>query len=423
MSELLDFYKQQAKEGLSTLPWLAELQTKGLREFTRYGFPTRHNEDWKYTVVDTFLQQRFVKQEETVASLMTAPHSDIPVSSQLIIQNGQVFDAELLAKQLPAGVLVLPLAQALEQQTDKIKPYLGQLLHHEHGFQALNTAMIAAGVFIYLPAGVCVEAPIVLSHWQDQTNQAIYSRHLIIAEAGSQATIIEEYRGKEECNYFTNTITEVFAAANAKLVHYKIQRESKLAYHIGHLAVQQAKNSQFDSHSLSLGGKLVRSDMSLYLQEENARCLLNGIYVPTEGQHVDHHTTTHHLVPNCQSEQDYKGILTGRSRAVFNGKVIVAKGAQHTQAKQQNKNLLLSAQAEIDTKPQLEIFADDVVCTHGATVGQLDEDALFYLATRGIDRREASSYLIHAFAADNLRLLPHRMLADWMGTLLNQQLR
>ena len=199
-------------------------------------------------------------------------------------------------------------------------------------------------------------------------------------------------------------------AASAKLTHYKIQRESKAAYHLGHLAVKQSAHSQFASHSLSLGGKLVRSDISMYLQEEHAHCLMNGIYAPSEGQHVDHHTTVNHLVPNCSSEQDYKGILTGRSRAVFNGKVIVAKDAQHTDAKQQNKNLLLSANAEIDTKPQLEIFADDVLCSHGATVGQLDEEALFYLATRGIGRLEASHYLIHAFAQDNLRLIPNREL-------------
>uniref|UniRef100_UPI00260D9DA4 Fe-S cluster assembly protein SufD n=1 Tax=uncultured Legionella sp. TaxID=210934 RepID=UPI00260D9DA4 len=198
--------------------------------------------------------------------------------------------------------------------------------------------------------------------------------------------------------------------------------ESKSAYHLGHIAVKQEESSQFASHSLSLGGKLVRSDLSLYLQEERAHCLMNGIYAPAEGQHVDHHTTVHHLVPECSSEQDYKGILTGHSRAVFNGKVIVAKDAQHTDAKQQNKNLLLSANAEIDTKPQLEIFADDVVCSHGATVGQLDEEALFYLATRGIGRLDASRYLIHAFAQNNLRLIPHRDLADWMGQLLTQQL-
>jgi Fe-S cluster assembly protein SufD len=186
--------------------------------------------------------------------------------------------------------------------------------------------------------------------------------------------------------------------------------------------VQQQANSHFDSQSLSLGGKLVRSDTRITLLGAQANSTLNGIYAPNEGQHIDHHTTVHHAVGHCTSQQDYKGILQGQSRAVFNGKVIVAKDAQKTDAKQHNKNLLLSANAEIDTKPQLEIFADDVLCSHGTTVGQLDEEALFYLATRGIDRQEASSYLIHAFADENLRLIPHKSLAEWMTALLNQQL-
>ncbi|CEK09965.1 Fe-S cluster assembly protein SufD [Legionella hackeliae] len=419
MSEVLDFYQKQAKEGLSSIPWVAELQEKGLRELTYYGFPTRHNEDWKYTVVDALLQQQFLSPQatQTEASII----SDIPGKHQILIQNGQISGINELGKQLPSTVLIQPLFQALAQHEDKIKPYFNQLLKQEHGFHALNTAMLHTGVVIYVPAGLIIEEPIVLSHWQDK-EQAVHSRHLIIVGEGSDVTVVENYHGAEQSSYFTNTITEIWTAKDAKLTHYKIQRESKAAYHIGHIFVQQEENSQFNSHSLSLGGKLVRSDISLYLNKERAQCLMNGIYAPTEGQHIDHHTTVHHLVPNCHSEQDYKGILAGRSRAVFNGKVVVAKNAQHTEAKQQNKNLLLSAQAEIDTKPQLEIFADDVICTHGATVGQLDEDALFYLATRGINKHEASSYLIHAFAADNLRLVPHRELAEWMGTLLTQQL-
>jgi Fe-S cluster assembly protein SufD len=421
MSEALEFYQQKAQEGFSTIPWLAEIQHKGLQELATYGFPNRHNEEWKYTLVDAFLKHRFEqKNKQPPAQMPTDP--GLPQGLLLSIQNGQVFVDKTFTSQLPAGVIVQSLAEALKEHGDKIKSYLGKALQHEHGFQALNTAMLGSGIFIYLPAGVRVEQPLILSHWQDQNNQAIYNRCLIIAEEGSQATIVEEYRGAEDCSYFTNTVTELFAATRAKIVHYKIQREGKSAYHIGHLSVQQASSSQFESHSLSLGGKLVRSDLTLRLEEENAACLLNGIYAPTDGQHIDHHTTVYHLVPNCQSEQDYKGILNGRSRAVFNGKVIVAKDAQHTQAKQQNKNVLLSANSEIDTKPQLEIFADDVICTHGATVGQLDEEALFYLATRGIDRHEASKYLIQAFAANNLRLVPDKPFADWMASLLNEQL-
>lgn len=418
MSEILEFYERQAQSGVSSLSWVAQLQASALSEFKRSGFPTRHDEEWKYTSIDALTKQPFTTNETIQTALN---HSDLPVSLQLHIQNGQVCGIEQLAGQLPLGVLVLPLTEALAQHAELIKPYLGKILKQEHGFHALNTAMIQCGVFIYIPAGVCIQNPLGLTHFQDQLNQAVHLRHLIIAEAGSQATLIEEYRGDDQCTYLTNTVTEVFVGANANITHYKIQRESKSAYHLGHLSVKQAANSQFSSHSLSLGGKLVRSDISMYLEEERANCLMNGIYVPTEGQHVDHHTMVHHLVPNCSSDQDYKGILTGRSRAVFNGKVIVAKDAQHTDAKQQNKNLLLSANAEIDTKPQLEIFADDVLCSHGATVGQLDEEALFYLATRGIGRIEASHYLIQAFANNNLRLIPQPELADWMSNLITQQ--
>lgn len=420
MNEILDFYQQQAQAGLSNVPWLAQLQTKALSELNRQGFPTRHNEEWKYTSVDAMLKQPFATQN-TGHNSPVVVDTDLPVKNQITINNGIIYGIERLASQLPAGVLVLTLADALAKHSELIKPYLGSILKQEHGFHSLNTAMIQCGVLIYIPAGVCIEEPIAIAHFQDQMNQAVYYRHLIIAEAKSQATVIEEYRGKEECAYLTNTVTEVYTAAGANLTHYKVQRESKAAYHLGHVSVQQGSHSEFASHSLSLGGKLVRSDLSFYLQEEYAHCLMNGIYAPAEGQHIDHHTTVHHLVPNCRSDQDYKGILTGRSRAVFNGKVIVAKDAQHTDAKQQNKNILLSPNAEINTKPQLEIFADDVVCSHGATVGQLDEEALFYLATRGIGRVEASHYLIHAFTIDNLRLIPHGALAEWMGNLVTQQ--
>lgn len=421
MNEILEFYQEQAKKGLSDLSWLAQLQGKASTDLKRRGFPTRHDEEWKYTNVDALLKQNFVPYN-SVAHPVVLKTTDLPVKNQILIQNGLIFGEKELANKLPDGVLILPLATALVNHSELIKSYLGTILQQEHGFHFLNTAMIECGLFIYIPKGVCIEEPIAITHIQDQTNQAVHLRHLIIAEAQSQATVVEEYCGEAECSYFTNAVTEVYVGAHAQLTHYKIQRESKAAFHLSHLAVKQSAHSQFASHSLSLGGKLVRSDISMYLQEEFAHGLMNGIYAPAEGQHVDHHTTVNHLVPNCSSDQDYKGILAGRSRAVFNGKVIVAKDAQHTDAKQQNKNLLLAANAEIDTKPQLEIFADDVVCSHGATVGQLDEEALFYLATRGIGRLEASHYLIHAFAQDNLRLIPHRKLAEWMGNLLTLQL-
>lgn len=422
MNEMLTFYQQQAQKRVSSLPWLAQLQSNALAELQRGGFPTRHDEEWKYTSVDALCKQSFVLQGGVPA--VTAPKHEevVPATHYLSITNGIIQGANELMAQLPKGVLVLPLAQALKEHEELVKPHLGRILQQEHGFHALNTALIESGVFLFIPKEVRIEQPIAFIHQQNQSQQAVYLRHLIVAEAGSEASIIEDYSSTAECSSLCNTVTEVFVAAHARLTHYKIQRESKAAFHLGHIAVAQAAHSHFASHSLSLGGVLVRSDLTLSLQEEHASCLMNGIYAPTAGQHVDHHTRVHHLVPHCSSAQDYKGILQGRSRAVFNGKVIVAKQAQHSDAQQQNKNLLLSAQAEVDTKPQLEIFADDVRCSHGATVGQLDEDALFYLASRGIARLEASHYLIHAFAKDNLRLIPHRELADWMGDLLIQHL-
>lgn len=421
MNEILDFYQQQASASLSSISWLAKLQSQALADLQQRGFPNRHDEEWKYTNVDALLKNSFRPYDkELTASASQA--SDLPLSQQLLIQNGIISGIEQLTKVLPKGVLVMPLADALIHHEDLLKPYLGSVLKQEHAFHFLNTAMMHCGVLIYIPKGIRIEEPIALIHRQDQEQQSVHLRHLIIVESGSEATVVEDYQGLENACYLTNTVTEVFLAANAHLKHCKIQRESKAAYHMGHVSVKQNAQSEFANHSLSLGSKCVRSDLSVYLQEEKGHCLMNGIYAPAEGQHVDHHTTVHHLVPNCTSDQDYKGILTGRSRAVFNGKVFVAKDAQHTDAKQQNKNLLLSANAEVDTKPQLEIYADDVLCSHGATVGQLDEEALFYLATRGIGPVEASHYLIQAFANDNLRLIPHQKLSDFMGHLLTQQL-
>ncbi len=425
MSEITDFYQQQVHqhETSEALSWVSALQNDALLDFKRAGFPTRSDEEWKYTSVDAFLKQRFVNASnaEKAHDINHEIMPPIPCF-QIKLINGVITGIEAFESSLPTGVVVLPLAQALVLHAEKIKPKLGHILRHQHGFQALNTAMLQCGLFIYLPADVHLSEPLWVSHWQDEPQQATYIRHLIIAEAGSSASIIEDYQGDALTAYLTNTMTEAYTAADAKVTHYKILRESQSAYHIGHLTVDQALKSQFDSHLFSFGGQLVRSDTTFNLQEPQARCVMNGVYAPAQGQHMDHHTVVNHNVPDCISSQDYKGILSGQSRAVFNGKVVVAKDAQHTEAKQQNKNLLLSKNAEIDTKPQLEIFANDVICTHGATVGQLDEEALFYLATRGIEHTEATQYLIQAFAAENLRAVPNAKLAAWLSGLLNEQI-
>ena len=295
-------------------------------------------------------------------------------------------------------------------------------MQHGHGFHAFNTALFQTGWFVYIPEGVHVDEPIDLSAMLACVGETRCLRNLVIAEPHSSMTLIEDYESALDAAYFTNAMTEVVLKDHATVRHAKLLREGPEAFHVSELAVQQAASSRFESHSVSLSGKWTRSDTEVYFCEPEASCLMNGLYALDDGQHVDHHTTVHHDVPHCTSEQDYKGLLRGRSRAVFNGKVCVAEGAQKTESKQYNKNVLLSSQAEVDTKPELQIFADDVVCAHGATVGQLDEDALFYLATRGIDATRAHQYLIQAFFAENLKKMADVGLSGRMNQSLNAYL-
>ena len=376
--------------------WFVDLKAEAASDFQQLGFPTRSDEDWKYSATDVF---------STQALPVAQTSSFVPDTTHAY----------------PKGVVVLPLLEALAKHADKIKPYLGQIMQQTHGFHAFNTAEFQDGMFIYVPKGVQVDEPIYLLYTQKESGVTRALRHLVIAETESSLTLVEDY-GSDLGNavYYTSVITEINLAAKARVTHCKIQREGAQAFHVGELAVQQAADSRFESHSVSLGGQWTRSDTVIDFRESGASCLMNGMYTPTDGQHVDHHTIVKHRVPNCISEQDYKGILNGRSRAVFNGKVCVSHGAQKTEAKQYNKNILLSSKAEVDTKPQLEIYADDVVCAHGATVGQLDEEALFYLATRGIEDELAKHYLIQAFLTENIRNIAPVSLKERVASLLVQ---
>lgn len=422
MSELLDFYRQQAEENLSDIPWVAELQVKSWHELSSRGFPTRSNEDWKYTRVEELLQQRFPfslpKAEDSIdIERIFSSHSNCPIPSKTTLYNGQL----LQKNALPPGVILLPISESLSSHEDLVKPFFDKLLAHEQGFHSLNTTLFNAGIFLYIPPNVRVEDPIAISHYQD-IEQSLQVRHLIILGNNSEATIVEDYYGENNCAYFTNAISEIYVGKQAKFAHYKVQRESKKSFHIGHVSVSQAEGSEFENHAINLGGKLVRNDVTINLQEENSHCLLNGIYIPGQAQHIDQQTKINHHVPRCSSKQDYKGILGNKARAIFNGKIVVDKHAQQTEALQSNKNILLSPDAEVDTKPQLEIFADDITCSHGATVGQLEEEALFYLRARGIEPDEANRYLIHAFVTMNLNLISPPILANWINGLIDQQL-
>jgi Fe-S cluster assembly protein SufD len=321
----------------------------------------------------------------------------------LVVENGRLRPELSRLGALPRGVVVAGLAEARARHPELVEPWLGKLARFdEQPFVALNTAQHADGAFVWIPKGVRVEQPIhlLLVGRPEERAIAFFPRNLIVAGESSEATVVEQFVTVGEGRYLTVPVTEVALAANAVVDHYKLQRESTEAYHLASLHVRQDRDSNFSSHSISWGADLARNDVHANLAGEGCEATLNGLYMVEGTQLIDHHMRVEHAAPHCDSHELYKGILEGRSRAVFNGRIFVHKGAQKTDAKQTNRNLLLSKQAVCNSNPQLEIFADDVKCTHGSTVGQLDETAVFYLRSRGIGEEAAKSLLTFAFAVD-----------------------
>jgi Fe-S cluster assembly protein SufD len=385
--------------------WLQELRERGAARFSALGFPTVRNEEWRFTSVAPIASAEFrPAPESTIAAgeLEAFVYADAP--HRLVIVNGR-FDPELSRTTgLPKGMYFGSLAAALTQQADIVGRYLGQLAEFNvRAFTALNTAFLQDGAFVYVPEGVVLDGPLQIMFISAADGPVMsHPRALIIAADRSHSRIVETYVGAGGQGYFSNAVTEVFAGDNANVDHYKVQEESVHAFHVASMHVHAARNANFSSHSFVLGGRLVRNDVFAQLDGEGAECTLNGLYLADGERLVDNHTTIDHAKPHCPSHEIYKGILGGRARAVFNGKIIVRPDAQKTDAKQTNRALLLTDDAAINTKPQLEIFADDVKCTHGAAIGQLDEDALFYLQARGLTFFEARDLLIHAFAGEIL---------------------
>lgn len=390
--------------------WIQQLRENALTRFAEQGFPTRRDEDWKYTNVAPIQKSVFKLPDK---GLNGVGHEQLDqflfrdlLCHKLVFVNGHYSQALSSLGTLPDGVNVGSLAQTLADRPDVLRPFVGQYASTDkYGFAALNTAFLSDGAYVRVPADTTVPAPIHILFVSTGNGEEILAqpRNLIVAEKNSQATIIESYVSLTETRYLTNAVTEVVAAENCAIEHCKLGQESLKAFHIGGLYVQQQANSRFTSHNVTLGGALVRNDIQVSFAAEGAECVLNGLYLVTGRQHVDNHTDIDHAQPHCTSREFYRGVLDGRARAVFNGRIIVRQDAQHTDAQQENKNLLLSPDAEIDTKPQLEIYADDVKCAHGATVGQLDENAVYYLRSRGIDEQDARSVLTYAFADDVLR--------------------
>ena len=385
--------------------WLLDLRERGASRFSLLGFPTTRDEEWRFTSVAPIASRDFrpAPQGSMTADELTAfLYADAP--HRVVIVNGR-FSPELSrVSGLPTGMHFGSLAAAITEQADIVGRYLGQLAEfNTRAFSALNTAFLQDGAFVYIPDGAQLDGPLQIM-FVSTANEAVMShpRVLVIAGDRSQSSIVETYVGVDGQTYFSNAVTEVFVGESAIVDHYKIQEESEDAFHVASMHMHAARSANFSSHSFTLGGRLVRNDVFALLDGEGAECTLNGLYLADGERLVDNHTTIDHAKAHCPSHEIYKGILGGRARAIFNGKIIVRPDAQKTDAKQTNRALLLTDDAAINTKPQLEIFADDVKCTHGAAIGQIDEDALFYLQARGLTYFEARDLLIHAFAGEIL---------------------
>ncbi len=419
---------EKGLNGASQSP-LHALRQSGLASFAERGFPTTADEEWRFTSVAQIASTRF-------RPVPARPHPGAALPDLrpwslretggivLVFLDGHYASGLSSVAALPRGVTAGSLAAALEKD-----PALARRLRAQDGasdgFTSLNTAFLADGAFVSVEDGASLEEPVHILCLSSSggTPLLVQPRHLIIAGKRARLSVVETYGGQSAGVYLTNAVTEIHVGEGASVEHDKMQLESPDAYHVGTTVIDLERDASFTSNAINLGGALVRNNVSALFRGEHAECTLNGLSVATGTQHVDNHTVIDHATPHCESHELYKAVLDGRARGVFNGKIFVRQDAQKTDAKQTNKTLLLSDDATIDTKPQLEIFADDVKCTHGATVGQLDEEQVFYLRARGIGLAEARDLLTFAFATDVINRVHVEALREKLDSLLHTRLR
>ena len=403
--------------------WFDDQRKKYLARFSKIGFPTQRDEDWRYTPLRLITSKNF--------NVVTTPHRNVDLTSfkipaldsyQIVFVDGHL-DQKQSTLNLNKGITVRSLSEVLTNTPGLVEKYFGSVVkNNSHGFTALNGALNEDGVVIKIEPGIQTEKPIELI-FLSQTEMAISQpRNLIIAGKNSKAQFIDRYISNSTAHTLTNGTTEIIVEPRAEIDYYIIQTQSSSAYQVCGVWVKQAQGSRFSCRTITLGGGLVRNDLRVDLNGPGAHCDMLGVYSLSGKQHVDNHTTMVHQAENCTSNELYKGVLEQRSRAVFHGRIKVAPGAQKTDAQQANNTLLLSRDAEIDTKPQLEIYADDVKCSHGATIGQLDEDSMFYLRTRGIDEADARTLLTYAFVNEVLNQIDIEPLRDVLEKTLASQL-
>ncbi len=394
--------------------WITPLRQESIERFAACGFPTTRDEAWRYTSVAPIADTPFVQMPEARADALTPEVFEQLTfepweCTHLVFVNGRFDPGLSQMRTLPRGVEAGSLSAAIASKRALVEPWLARLAATEgQPFTALNTAFMQDGAFVRVPKGVAVKEAIHLLFVSTSSRTPIMShpRNLIVAEEGSQITVLESYAGLGGEAYFTNVVTEIAAENTAVVEHAILQRESEASYHVGTLQAHLGRGAALSSHVISLGGALIRNNVNALLASEGADCTLNGLYVTHGRQHVDNHTIIDHARPHGTSRELYKGVLEGRSRGVFDGTIIVRPDAQKTDARQHNKNLILSEEALADSKPTLLINADDVKCSHSATIGQLDENSLFYLRSRGIGDEMARNLLIQAFVSDILARIP-----------------
>ncbi len=410
------------------LGWLRKLREDAFARFCEVGFPTTHDEDWRFTNVSEIAKASF-KLAASGAHNVSAP--DIAAyrlpeaACELVFVDGNFAPELSEIGKLPQGVEVNSLAEAIKANPSAVEPHFGRYLDTKRdAFAALNSAFANDGGFVWVKKGVVLERPIHLLFVSTagETPLMAHPRNLIVAEDESQVAVVEDYVSLNGGIAFSNTATELVAGGSAVVSHYMLEREHTDAFNISTLRIQQGRSANVSSHSILLGGALVRNNVHPVLNGEGANCLINGLFLGDGQQHLDNYMLVEHAQPHCESHQFYNGILDGKSHGVFHGRIIVHKDAQKTDAKQTNRNLLLSDDAQIDTKPQLEIYADDVKCTHGATIGQIEENALFYLRSRGIDERSARKLLLLAFASECLDRMKEEPVRNYVEGLINSHL-
>jgi len=431
-SYLAGFEAFTSNGGKDAPQWARSLRLSAITRFEELGFPTTKNEDWHFTSVAPIAEREFepLVGRGVVTGVSRADLAPFTFGGDdwhtLVFLNGRFNAALSGTTSLPDGVSVMPIARAYDELPLLLEQHLGRIASIDaHTFTALNTAFINDGAVVHVSKDVAVEKPIHLLFVSDAgaTNGVAQPRNLIVLDRFAKATVMESYAALPGAKgeYFTNAVTEAVLADGATLTHLKLQRESELAYHVGTFDVRQGRDSHLVSFSFAIGGALSRTNVYTELRGEGCGATLNGLYLGDGTQHIDHQTRIEHVEPNCYSRELYKGILDGSAHGVFNGKVFVHPAAQKTDGKQTNNTLLLSEKAQIDTKPQLEIFADDVKCTHGATVGRLDETALFYMKSRGVNARTARELLTYAFAADVLETIELKAVKEGLETAVLQR--